>query len=290
MELLQLRYFLTVAKTLNISRAAEYHMIPQPAMSQTISRLEKELGAPLFDRYKNKLTLTAKGEEFLRFVSASVSGLDSAVECLHIKDGQLWGNLTLLVLNHRNTVADCIIDFRKLYSNVNFRVLYTPDDYEDYDLCIGCTPPNDLLNKQKCLLTEKLQLLVNTTHPLAAKEVVRFDELKDENFALLNQSGSLWEHTQHHCHLYGFDPKISMVCGDLHCMLKYISAGLAVSLGPVNSWQQVIDDSVIFVPIEPVALRSTYVFWNERKSNAKLRQTFLDFLTMYFTDRTTCSL
>ena len=35
MELLQLRYFLTVAKTLNISRAAKHHMIPQPAMSQT---------------------------------------------------------------------------------------------------------------------------------------------------------------------------------------------------------------------------------------------------------------
>ena len=44
MELLQLRYFITVAETLNISRAAQYHMIPQPAMSQTISRLEKELG------------------------------------------------------------------------------------------------------------------------------------------------------------------------------------------------------------------------------------------------------
>ena len=65
MELLQLRYFLTVAKMLNISRAAEYHMIPQPAMSQTISRLEKELGVALFDRYKNKLSLTRKGEEFL---------------------------------------------------------------------------------------------------------------------------------------------------------------------------------------------------------------------------------
>ena len=40
MELLQLRYFMTVARTLNISKAAQYHMIPQPAMSQTISRLE----------------------------------------------------------------------------------------------------------------------------------------------------------------------------------------------------------------------------------------------------------
>lgn len=68
MELLQLRYFLTVAEMLNISHAAKHHRIPQPAMSKTISRLEKELGTPLFDRYKNKLTLTPEGEGFYRSV------------------------------------------------------------------------------------------------------------------------------------------------------------------------------------------------------------------------------
>jgi len=57
MELLQLRYFLTVARTLNISRAAQYHMIPQPSMSQTITRLEKELNVKLFDRRNGKLFL-----------------------------------------------------------------------------------------------------------------------------------------------------------------------------------------------------------------------------------------
>ena len=50
MELLQLRYFVSVAQFLNISKAARHHMIPQPAMSKTISKLERELGAPLFDR------------------------------------------------------------------------------------------------------------------------------------------------------------------------------------------------------------------------------------------------
>ena len=43
MELLQLRYFCTVARLQNISQAAAFHEIPQPAMSKTISKLEKEL-------------------------------------------------------------------------------------------------------------------------------------------------------------------------------------------------------------------------------------------------------
>lgn len=285
MELLQLRYFLTVAKMLNISRAAEYHMIPQPAMSQTISRLEKELGVALFDRYKNKLSLTRKGEEFLRSVSASIAELDSAVENAYAEDAPIAGELTLLVLNHRNTMVDCIIDFRKQHANVDFRIFHTRNDFEDYDLCISCTPPNKEFQSSKCLVTEKLQLLVAASHPLATKRCVHFGELKDESFALLNKNNSLWEHTIHQCHLHGFEPKVSMICEDLHCMIKYVAAGLAVTLGPAASWRGVKNDSVVFVPIEPEETRPTYVFWDALKPNARLRQVFMDFMMTYFATR-----
>ena len=106
MELLQLRYFLTVAKTLNISRAAEHHMIPQPAMSQTISRLERELGKPLFNRQKNKLSLTTEGQAFLQSVSTSMAELDSAIQAMQDTAGALKGEITLLVRQHRRTIED----------------------------------------------------------------------------------------------------------------------------------------------------------------------------------------
>ena len=48
MELLQLRYFQKVAELESITKAATFYMIPQPSMSQTISRLEKELKVKLF--------------------------------------------------------------------------------------------------------------------------------------------------------------------------------------------------------------------------------------------------
>ena len=44
MELLQLRYFVTVARCGSITKAATQHNIPQPSMSQTIARLEADLG------------------------------------------------------------------------------------------------------------------------------------------------------------------------------------------------------------------------------------------------------
>lgn len=286
MELLQLRYFLTVAKFLNISRAAEYHRIPQPAMSQTISRLEKELGAPLFDRYKNKLSLTQKGEEFFQSVSVSLSELDAATSSMD-RQGPLRGELTLLVQNHRDTMVDCIVAFRKLYPDVHFRVFYVqnPNEGQEYDLCICSAPPEGAYGESKCLITEKLQLMVAVTHPMAKKPFVSVSDLKDESFALLNKENSLWQHTEYLCHQAGFEPNISMLCGDLHCMIKYVAAGMAVTIGPVVSWQGLKNDSVVFVPLAPEARRATYLFQSKRRRNEQLRQVFVDFMTSFFASR-----
>ena len=61
MELRQLRYFLSAAKHLNFTRAAEECCIVQSAMSQQIRALEKELDVTLFDRMKQGLRLTPEG-------------------------------------------------------------------------------------------------------------------------------------------------------------------------------------------------------------------------------------
>ena len=53
MELSQLRYFITVAELGNMSKAAEALFVSQPNLSTSISRLEEEVGVPLFDRRRN---------------------------------------------------------------------------------------------------------------------------------------------------------------------------------------------------------------------------------------------
>lgn len=79
MELFQLRYFLKVAEQLNFRRAAKMLFISQPALSQQIKELEKELKTPLFYRDNQGVRLLPAGEIFLERAKKIVEEADELV-------------------------------------------------------------------------------------------------------------------------------------------------------------------------------------------------------------------
>lgn len=80
MRLETLHEFVIVAKHLNITKAAQELYISQPSLSARMSTLEKELGYPLLDRSRQKLTLTPAGSVLLEYSQRIIGLYDEALE------------------------------------------------------------------------------------------------------------------------------------------------------------------------------------------------------------------
>ena len=80
MELRHIRCVLAVAETLHFGRAAERLYVTQPALSQHIRNLERELHCQLFDRSSRRVTLTPAGEVFVAGARTLLTGASALVE------------------------------------------------------------------------------------------------------------------------------------------------------------------------------------------------------------------
>lgn len=78
MDLTQIRYFLTLSRTLNFTRAAEACNVTQPALTKSIQRLEDELGGPLLLRERSHSQLTPLGEAMLPLLQQTFDAAEAA--------------------------------------------------------------------------------------------------------------------------------------------------------------------------------------------------------------------
>ncbi|GII78097.1 LysR family transcriptional regulator [Sphaerisporangium rufum] len=94
-ELQQMRYVVAVAETANFTRAAERCRVVQSALSHQIARLERELGARLFERTSRRVALTPAGEAFLPAARQALEAADRARAEVAAAGGELRGRLAI---------------------------------------------------------------------------------------------------------------------------------------------------------------------------------------------------
>lgn len=285
MELLQLRYFVTVARMENISHAALYHMIPQSDMSKTISKLERDVGTPLFTRTKNKLALTEEGKCLYHGVQKSLFALDSSL--LEISEEQnskvLRGEVKCLILQHRYNLINCIADFKHKHPRVRFIISHRLKDFTEYDLCVSAFAPAE--NDDICipLVEEPLKIAVSAAHPLAGRQSITLSELRCENFLFLSPDSNMVRILMSHCDQYGFRPNTVTYIDDLKCIEKYVDCGFGVTIVPTVSWKHLdFNGSVMLDLDEPFFTRKTFLFRSSLRPLNNASRIFFEYLQQNF--------
>lgn len=120
MELRQLRAFLQVSIARHFGRAAAVLKITQPALTQRIQALERELGVQLFTRSAREVRLTASGETLLPYARSMVQVEDRALRELADSAAGRAGRLRVAYLSHGDVVTQgtIVAEFRRRYPSV----------------------------------------------------------------------------------------------------------------------------------------------------------------------------
>jgi len=241
MEIDTVRAFLAVADGSTVTGAAERAHRTQPALSRALTRLEREVGAQLFQRSGRGLTLTPAGRELVEHARSIVEAHDRGVRAVQDMTAPDGGFVPLAFLHTLGTwlVPELIRSFRADRPHVRFDLRQHGDAglVEDLvngvvDLAITGDRPQHPQVASRRLLKEPLRLVVPPDHRLARRRSVRLADVAGETFIMLKRGFSLRTVTERLCAQAGFSPAVGFEGEEVETLRGLVFAGLGVALLP----------------------------------------------------------
>lgn len=246
MNLNQLEYFVTVAETLNFTKAAAKCYISQTAMTQQIKALEKNVGATLFIRDKHHVELTTAGKVFLGEAQIILDRSNEAIRMARMASDGVSGELTIGYIRGfgQTDLVKILRSFTRSFPNVvlnllngNSSVLKEALDRKECNvlLSIAGFRSSDDGFKHQYLKSYPVMGVLYKEHPLANNQHLTYKDLKNENFIMMQPSNRPKDQMEESMLIYergGYLPNVVRVEGDPETLLLMISAGMGISILP----------------------------------------------------------
>lgn len=281
MELSQMHYFLHVAATQHITQSAEQLHIAQPALSQSIKRLEEDLGVRLFSSKGRGIVLTPCGQYLRERLTPILTELDNLPERLQEIENTDRHTLRLCVLAASSLVAEVVIAYKQLHEHINFRFSQA-EDREDSDIVITTDAlyrqpdPNDCYH---FVCTEKIYLAVPDIEKYRGKKNIALAEVAGEDFISLIGSRQLRAICDKFCQQAKFTPNISFESDNPAVVRNMIASNMGVGFWPACSWGDTNEEHVKLLDItEPDCHRDIRISLRQRRDNPLVTD-FYAFLT-----------
>ena len=289
MELLQLKYFKTVAEMGKISAAAEALFISAPALSTSVSRLVKELGMPLFDRTHNAIQLNRQGQIFLRYVNQVFSTLDCARGELR-QSMLLQGQHVSVATLSANMWIDLITAFSQEYPH--FTLSCTSLRLSQFE-ALGLGPQYSFLLADDLppalegeldsipLFSDGLCVILHPEHPLAKEPSLPLSRLVGENLLLPMQDYPLYERLMRlfkgeSCSLPTGNSYSSLVCRHM------VAEGMGISFTTLHT-SRMVPEGLRYVPLEtPDGPWTVGLYWRKNRKLTEDEETFRRFVEAFY--------
>ena len=262
MELQQLRYFLEVAHSQHMTRSAERLHISQPSLSQSIKRLEWELGVALFAARGRNIALTEQGEFLRDKLEPILDQLDALPEQLRALNDPERTTLRLHVTAASRVVSEAIIAYRREHEKLNFQFL-PAEEAHLFDLSVEGESANAVPPEGAFCLDEPIYLAVPDMPRFAGVERVELADFRFAKFiSLIAQK------------------QFRQDCDNM------IAAHMGVGFWPAFTWGELRGEGMRLLEIaEPVCRRNIVIRRARNRVDSRVVDRFYAFLCDWFARR-----
>lgn len=235
MELLQLEYFLAVARLGNMTTAATSLNVAQSSVSRSIARLEADLGVPLFERNGRGIVLNDYGKTFYSHAETVMREISEGERELKELRDQHIGQVSIstcsarqinpLMIRYIEENPHVLLRQRRLTSANDIKAKL---DSGFLDYALAYTPLADSEYEWKPLICERYYALVSSEHPLAERERISLSDLAQERI-FINASDNP-DFIEEHCLQSGFSPTFAFICDEYEILGPMVERNHGITL------------------------------------------------------------
>jgi DNA-binding transcriptional LysR family regulator len=286
MELLQLQYFVAVARLEHMTEAAHSLHVTQSSLSKTIQRLEEDLGVPLFDRKGRKLRLSEFGRTFLRRAERALFELEQGRQELSDLSGPEHGTLELAVTT-ASSLPHILREFRKKRPHIQFHVQMVSAEKMaallrrgEVDFCLSSPPIQEDDIECQIVFTDPILVAVPKGHRLADRSTVSLIELRNEWFVGVKKGYGGRDFVDSLCQSAGFVPKYVYEGDEPARLNSLVEAEIGIAFIPSTASSL---DHIHCLRIENHELvRQIALLWNKSRYLSRAALEFRQVVKDYF--------
>jgi len=243
MEIRQLRYMVALAEARSFTRAAEREHIAQPALSQQIQRLEREVGLALVERTTRRVTITEAGELLVARARRILAELAAAHDELQSLKGFQAGRVTVGAIHTMGPIdlSAALARYHERHPFVELTVReHSSEELADLlrvdELDLAFLSVTERIESHGLalhqLVSEELVATIPGDHPLAGRDRIGMSELAGEQFISYREGARLRELLEEGAHQTGFEPNVKFESNESQRIRALVAHGLGVAIIP----------------------------------------------------------